>query len=112
VTVGREESTPQRADAKAGGLRAGLGVRASTLLLLLALLGMVLRLSGAAAWLLQAWPTLGLLLGVLAPLWAVCGSMAASIYLMLSMARPYSVIQHLAEMAGGVLLIVLMLPGF
>lgn len=89
---------------------AGVGVRGSTVLLLLALLGMILRLSGAAEWLVQIWAPLGLVLGLLAPLWAVCGSMAASVYLMLSMVRPYSVIQHLAEMAGGALLTLLMLP--
>jgi len=112
MKAGGEDSGPQRAAARAGEPTAALGVRVSTVLLLLALLGMVLRLVGAADWLVQTWTPLGLVLGMLAPVWAVCGSMAASIYLMLSMVRPYSVVQHLAEMAGGVLLIVLMLPVF
>jgi hypothetical protein len=84
----------------------------STALLLLALLGMVLRLTAAAAWLLKVAQPLGLMLAVLAPVWALCGCLAASIYLMLSMARPYNVVQHLVEMALGVLLIVLRLPMF
>lgn len=111
MTAGRKDQ-PQRAAASAGGMRAGLGVRVSTVLLLLALFGMVLRLSGAAGWLMQTSTLLGLMLGMLAPVWAVCGIMAASIYLMLSMAHPYSALQHLAEMACGVLLVVLMLPVF
>ncbi|HZR36036.1 MAG TPA: hypothetical protein VFA75_11710 [Nevskia sp.] len=111
MTAGPEHK-PQRAAAPAAGLRGGLGLRASTVLLLLAMCGMVLRLSGAAGWLMHVSTVVGLVLGTLAPVWAVCGSMAASVYLMLSMARPYSALQHLAEMACGVLLIVLMLPVF
>jgi hypothetical protein len=87
-------------------------VHVSTVLLVLALLGMVLRLTPAAAWLLKTAQPAGLMLAVLAPVWALCGCLAASVYLMLSMARPYNVVQLLVEMALGVLLIVLMLPVF
>jgi hypothetical protein len=92
--------------------RRGVSVHVSTVLLLLAMLGMLLRLSGGAAWLLHWSTLLGLLLCVLAPIWAVCGSMAASVYLMLSMARPYNALQHLVEMAAGAVLTMMMLPVF
>ena len=87
-------------------------VHVSTVLLILALFGMLLRLTAAAAWLLKVAPPVGLMLAVLAPVWALCGSLAASVYLIMSMARPYNVVQFLVEMALGVLLIVLMLPMF
>lgn len=87
-----------------------LNVHVSTVLLLLAAVGMLLRLTAAAAWLLKLSPLLGLVLAVLAPLWALSACLAASVYLMLSMVRPYNVVQFLAEMALGVLLMVLMLP--
>lgn len=93
-------------------LRLNLGVRVSTLLLALALLGLVLRLSGVAAGLVKLSMPLGLVLVVLAPVWAACGFLAATVYLMLSVARPYSVAQHLVEMVAGVALIVLMAPVF
>lgn len=112
MTTGRDKGKAQAAAGPAGDLRSGLGLRVSTVLLLLALFGMVLRLSGAAEWLVHVCAPLGLMLGMLAPVWAVCGCMAASVYLMLSMVRPYSVVQHLVEMVCGVGLIVLMLPVF
>lgn len=86
-----------------------LNIHVSTVLLLLASVGMLLRLTAAAAWLLKLSPLLGLVLAVLAPLWALSGCLAASVYLMLSMVRPYGVVQFLAEMALGMLLMVLML---
>jgi len=88
------------------------GLHVSTVLLVLALFGMLLRMTAAAPWLLKVAQPAGLMLAVLAPVWALCGCLAASIYLMLSMARPYNVVQFLVEMALGVLLIVLMLPMF
>lgn len=88
------------------------GVHVSTVLLVLALFGMLLRMTAAATWLLKVAQPVGLMLAVLAPVWALCGCLAASVYLMLSMARPYNVVQFLVEMALGVLLIVLMLPMF
>jgi hypothetical protein len=88
------------------------GLHVSTVLLLLAVLGMLLRLTPAAAWLLHVAQPLGLMLAVLAPVWALCGCLAASVYLMLSVMRPYNVVQFLIEMAAGVLLIVMMIPMF
>ena len=109
---GRSEAVMTGAVQGAASWRRGVGVRVSTVLLLLAVLGMLLRLTGAAAWVLHSSTLLGLLLGVLAPVWAVCGSMAASIYLMLSMGRPYNALQHVLEMAAGAVLTMTMLPVF
>lgn len=92
--------------------RLNLGVRVSTLLLLLALVGLLLRVGGVAAGLVKAAMPLGLVLVVLSPVWAACGFLAATVYLMLSVTRPYSVAQHLVEMVAGVALIVLMAPVF
>jgi hypothetical protein len=86
--------------------------RASTALLALALFGLSLRLSGAGLLLTQFSDVVALLLVRMAPVWALLGSLFATIYLVLSMWRPYSAAQHLAEMVAGVLLVVLMLPVF
>lgn len=104
MTVGQANNKAERG--------ADVRLRSSTVLLLLATFGLLLRLAGGDAWLLQVAMPLGVVLARLAPIWAVCGSMAASVYLMLSMVRPYNVVQHLVEMAAGVALIVLMRPMF
>ena len=86
--------------------------RASTILLVLGLLGLSLRLSGGGVWLKQHSDAAALMLVVLAPVWALFGSLFATIYLVLTMWRPYNALQHLIEMVAGVLLVVLMLPIF
>ena len=100
------------AGSKAPLRRSRWGLHVSTVLLLLAICGVPLRFTGAATWLLQLWLPLGLVLGILAPVWAACGFLAATVYLMLSMMRPYNVVQHLLEMVTGVALILLMVPVF
>lgn len=87
-------------------------LRASTALLLLALAGVPLRVEVVDLWLRHFSPAAELLLAALAPVWAMCGSVAASFYLVLGMWRRYNAVQHLVEMAAGVLLTVLMLPVF
>jgi len=86
--------------------------RASTALLVLALFGLSLRLSHAGLLLTQFSGVAALLLVRMAPVWAMLGSLFATIYLVCSMWRPYSAAQHLVEMVAGVLLVVLMLPVF
>lgn len=99
-------------DPKPRGSMADVRLRVSTVLLLLALAGLPLRLSAGDLLLQQASPTAELLLATLAPVWAICGSVSASVYLVLGMWRRYNAVQHLLEMAAGVLLTVLMLPVF
>ena len=86
--------------------------RASTALLVLALFGLSLRLSGGGVLLAQFSDVAALLLVRMAPVWALLGSLFATIYLVFSMWRPYNAAQHLVEMVVGVLLVVLMLPVF
>lgn len=104
VTPVQKGETPLR--------RVNIGLRVSTVLLLLALLGLALRLSGVSPWLVSESMPIGLVLVVLAPVWAACGFLASTVYLMLSVMRPYSVVQHLVEMVSGVALIVMMAPVF
>ena len=51
-----------------------------------------------------------LLLAVLAPVWAMLAGILTTVYLMLSVARPYSVLQHLLEMVVAVALTAAMQP--
>ena len=84
----------------------------STFLLLMALLGLLLRLSGAGALLHQHSATAAMLLVTLAPLWALFGSSVATVFLILTVWRPRGAAQHLVEMVLGILLTVLMRPVF
>ena len=86
--------------------------RASTAMLVLALFGLSLRLSGGGVFLKQHSDMTALVLVSLAPAWALFGSLFATIYLVLTMWRPYNALQHLVEMVAGMLLVVLMLPIF
>ena len=85
---------------------------ASTALLLLALFGLLLRLSGGGELLSQHSEVAGLLLVIMAPVWALFGSLLATIYLVFTIMRPYHAAQHLVEMVLGIVLTVLMRPVF
>jgi hypothetical protein len=89
-----------------------VALRASTVLLLVALCGLVLRLSGGGLLLSHFSDSAALMLVRLAPIWALFGSVLATIYLVFTVSRPYSAAQHLVEMVAGVVLTVLMLPVF
>lgn len=86
--------------------------RASTVLLLLALTGLLLHLSGAGAALSRVSGVAAWLLVSMAPVWALCGCFLATIYLMLSVSRPYNAAQHLVEMVMAAAVIVLLRPVF
>lgn len=87
---------------------------ASTALVLLALFGLLLRLSGGGQLLSQHSEVTGLLLVMMAPVWALFGSLLATIYLVFTVMRPHHnhAAQHLVEMVLGIVLTVLMRPVF
>jgi len=89
-----------------------VALRASTLMLLLALCGLLLKLGGGGLLLNQHSEMAALLLVQMAPIWALFGSVLATVYLVLSVSRPYNAVQHLLEMVVGVVLTILMLPVF
>jgi TRAP-type C4-dicarboxylate transport system permease small subunit len=89
-----------------------IALRPSTVVLMLALCGLLLRLSGGGSLLNQVSGQAALLLVGMAPIWALLGSVLATVYLVLTVWRPYSAGQHLVEMVAGVLLTLLLLPVF
>ncbi|MDB5978137.1 MAG: hypothetical protein JWR07_4897 [Nevskia sp.] len=89
-----------------------LAFRASTVLLLFALPGLLLHLTGAEATLKRLSEGAAWALVSMAPLWALIGFLSATIYLMLSISRPYNAAQHLVEMVVAAAVIVLLRPVF
>jgi hypothetical protein len=84
--------------------------RFSTAFLLLAVCGLPYHFGGD---LLPQLPEVAnLMLVKMAPVWALLGCVLSTIYLVLTVWRPYNAVQHLIELAIGVLLTVLMLPVF
>lgn len=86
--------------------------RASTVFLLFALPGLLLYLTGAEAALKQLSLGATWVLVAMAPIWALLGFLSATIYLMLSISRPYNAAQHLVEMVVAAAVIVLLRPVF
>ncbi len=84
----------------------------SSFLLLMAMLGLALRLAGSGPFLHHQSEVAATLLLTLAPLWALFGSLLATVYLILTVWRPYSAAQHLVEMVLGILLTLLLRPAF
>ena len=107
-----EEPMVSEWDSKVPKSSRTVAFRASTVFLLFALPGLLLYLTGAEAALKQLSMGATWVLVAMAPIWALLGFLSATIYLMLSISRPYDAAQHLVEMVVAAAVIVLLRPVF